>query len=80
MCTLADRIDREVLEAAGPQLKVVSTLSVGYDHIDVEECRRRGVLVGNTPDVLTDSVAELTIALLLATTRRIVESNRALNA
>lgn len=80
LCTLADRIDREVLEAAGPQLKVVSTLSVGYDHIDVEECRRRGVLVGNTPDVLTDSVAELTIALLLATTRRIVESNRALNA
>lgn len=80
LCTLVDRIDREVLDAAGPQLKVVSTLSVGYDHIDIQECQRRGVLVGNTPDVLTDTVAELTIALLLATSRRILESNRALNS
>lgn len=78
-CTLVDRIDREVLEAAGNQLKVVSTLSVGYDHIDVEECMRRGIKVGNTPDVLTDSVAELTIALLLATSRRLLQANRALH-
>ena len=78
LCTLSDKIDGQLLDAAGPQLKCVSTLSVGYDHIDVDECKRRGILVGNTPDVLTDAVAELTIALLLATIRRLFEANQAL--
>ena len=78
LCTLVDKIDSELLDAAGPQLKTVSTLSVGYDHIDLEECRKRGVLIGNTPDVLTDAVAELTIALLLATLRRFFEAHKAL--
>lgn len=78
LCTLVDKIDREVLDAAGPELKTVSTLSVGYDHIDVCECRKRGIQVGNTPDVLTDAVAELTIALLLATLRRLFEAHKAL--
>ncbi|XP_017491086.1 PREDICTED: glyoxylate reductase/hydroxypyruvate reductase-like [Rhagoletis zephyria] len=78
LVTLTDKVDRELLEAAGSQLKIVSTLSVGYDHIDVDECRRRGVLVGNTPDVLTDAVAELTMALLLATLRRFFEAHKAL--
>ncbi|XP_027194367.2 glyoxylate reductase/hydroxypyruvate reductase [Dermatophagoides pteronyssinus] len=78
LCTLSDRIDRQLLDAAGPQLKCISTLSVGYDHIDIDECKRRGIVVGNTPDVLTDTVAELTIALLLATIRRLFEANQAL--
>lgn len=57
LVTLTDKVNSELLEAAGPQLKIISTLSVGYDHIDVEECRRRGVLIGNTPDVLTGTMA-----------------------
>ena len=77
LCTLADRIDAQVLNAS-QSLRVVATLSVGFDHIDIEECRRRGIAVGNTPDVLTDAVAELTIALLLATARRLMEAEKAL--
>ncbi|XP_016987741.1 glyoxylate reductase/hydroxypyruvate reductase-like [Drosophila rhopaloa] len=75
-CALTDKVDKEVLDAAGPQLKCVATISVGYDHIDVEECRKRGIRVGFTPDVLTDATAELTLALLLATNRRLFEANR----
>jgi lactate dehydrogenase-like 2-hydroxyacid dehydrogenase len=73
-CLLTERIDDELLDAAGPSLKVVSTLSVGYDHIDLKACRRRGIAVGNTPGVLTETSADLTVALLLATARRIPES------
>lgn len=73
-CLLTERIDDELLDAAGPSLKVVSTLSVGYDHIDVPACLRRGVAVGNTPGVLTDTTADLAMALLLTTARRIPES------
>jgi len=58
-----------LLLVPGPQLKVVSTMSVGYDHIDATECKRRGIQVGNTPGVLTDAVADLTVGLLLATAR-----------
>ncbi|XP_058453545.1 glyoxylate reductase/hydroxypyruvate reductase isoform X1 [Malaya genurostris] len=75
-CSLNDRIDKEILDQAGPSLKVVATISVGFDHIDIKECRDRGILVGYTPDVLTDSTAELTVALLLATCRRILEANK----
>ncbi|XP_075980053.1 glyoxylate reductase/hydroxypyruvate reductase [Anticarsia gemmatalis] len=73
-CALSDKIDKELLDAAGPGLKVVSTISVGYDHIDVAECRKRGVRIGYTPDVLTDATADLTLALLLATSRRLPEA------
>lgn len=73
-CLLTERIDDELLDAAGPSLKVVSTLSVGYDHIDLKACRRRNIAVGNTPGVLTETSADLTLALLLATARRIPES------
>lgn len=52
----------ELLNAAGPTLKVVSTFSVGYDHIDVAECNRRGIKIGYTPDVLTEATAELTVS------------------
>ena len=58
---------------SGPNLKVVSTMSVGYEHIDLTECRKRNVAVCNTPNVSTDSVSELTVALLLLTTRRLLE-------
>lgn len=75
-CTLTDKIDVELLEHAGPNLKVVATISVGYDHIDVEECRKRGIRIGYTPDILTDATAELTMALLLSTSRRLFEANR----
>lgn len=61
-CSLTDKIDKEVLDAAGSSLKVVGTISVGHDHIDVEECRKRGIKIGYTPDVLTDATAELTVS------------------
>ncbi|XP_049876392.1 glyoxylate reductase/hydroxypyruvate reductase [Pectinophora gossypiella] len=73
-CSLTDKIDKEILDAAGPNLKVVSTISVGYDHIDVSECTKRGIRIGYTPDVLTDATAELTVALLLTTSRRLPEA------
>lgn len=69
---LADRIDHEVFEAA-PALKVVSTLAVGYDNIDVAEATRRGIAVGHTPDVLTEATADLAFALLMAAARRFAE-------
>jgi lactate dehydrogenase-like 2-hydroxyacid dehydrogenase len=73
-CLLTERIDDELLDAAGPTLKVVSTMSVGYDHVDVAACHRRNVAVGNTPGVLTDTTADLALALMLATARRLPES------
>ncbi|KAL8612905.1 hypothetical protein ACOMHN_034982 [Nucella lapillus] len=76
-CLLTDKIDEEVLDAAGPSLRVVGTMSVGYDHVDLKACARRGIRVGFTPDVLTNAVAELTMALLLATSRRLKEGMRA---
>ncbi|XP_050412620.1 glyoxylate reductase/hydroxypyruvate reductase [Patella vulgata] len=72
-CTISDNIDAGILDAAGPSLKVVATMSVGQHHIDLEECKRRGIQVTNTPDVASDSAAELTVALLLLTTRRLLE-------
>ncbi|KAJ8382651.1 hypothetical protein SKAU_G00034290 [Synaphobranchus kaupii] len=73
LCLLTDRIDSEVLDAAGPNLKMISTMSVGVDHLVIEEIKKRGMRVGYTPDVLTDATAELTVALLLATARRLLE-------
>ncbi|XP_052006332.1 glyoxylate reductase/hydroxypyruvate reductase [Xyrauchen texanus] len=73
LCLLSDRIDAEVLDAAGPNLKVISTLSVGFDHLAIDEIKKRGIRVGYTPDVLTDATAELTVSLLLATARRLPE-------
>ncbi|KAA0153131.1 hypothetical protein FNF29_03319 [Cafeteria roenbergensis] len=79
-CLLTDRIDAEVLEACGDGLRVVSTMSVGYNHIDVEWCKAHGVAVGYTPDVLTETTADLAVALLLATARRIPEAANAVKA
>lgn len=75
---LTDKIDKQVLDAAGPSLKVIATMSVGYEHIDVEEAKKREILIGYTPGVLTDAVAELTLGLLLATSRRLFEANKAI--
>lgn len=77
---LSERVDAELLDAAGPQLKIVANHAVGYDNIDVAECTRRGVLVANTPDVLTEATADLAWALILACVRRIAEGDRFLRA
>jgi glyoxylate reductase len=76
MTMLTDRIDDELLDAAGLQLRVVANFAVGFDNVDVPACTRRGVIVSNTPDVLTQATAELTIALLLALVRRVAEGDR----
>lgn len=75
LCLLTDRIDAELLDRA-PRLRVVSNLAVGYDNIDVPACTARGIRVGNTPGVLTETTADLAFALLMATARRIVEAER----
>jgi glyoxylate reductase len=71
---LTDRVDDELLDAAGPQLKVVSNFAVGFDNIDVPALTRRGIPAGNTPGVLTETTADLAFALLMAAARRIPES------
>ncbi|XP_078426056.1 glyoxylate reductase/hydroxypyruvate reductase-like [Cetorhinus maximus] len=73
-CLLTEKIDKELLDAAGSNLKVISTMSVGFDHLSLEEIKKRGIRVGYTPDVLTNATAELTVALLLATARRLMEA------
>ncbi|CAG5136244.1 unnamed protein product [Candidula unifasciata] len=76
-CTISDNIDAKLLDAAGPQLRVVATMSVGTQHIDLAECKRRDIVVANTPDVAADSAAEFTVALLLMVTRRCLEGAEA---
>jgi glyoxylate reductase len=71
-CLLTEQIDAEMLNAA-PHLKVVSNMAVGYDNVDVAECTRRNIPVGNTPGVLTETTADLAWALMMAAARRIVE-------
>ena len=71
---LTDRVDDELLDAAGPQLKVVSNFAVGFDNIDVPALTKRGIPAGNTPGVLTETTADLAFALLMAAARRIPES------
>jgi glyoxylate reductase len=75
VCVLTDRIDDDLL-AAAPELKVVANIAVGYDNIDAAAARKRGVIVTNTPDVLTEATAELTWGLILAAARRISEGDR----
>jgi len=71
---LSDRIDATLMDIAGPQLKVVSNYAVGFDNIDLAAATERGILVCNTPDVLTETTADLAFALLLAAARRLGES------
>lgn len=70
---MSERVDDALLDAAGPQLKVVANFAVGYDNIDVPACRRRGVVATNTPGVLDDATADMAFALLLAVARRLPE-------
>src|SRR5262245_35198078 len=71
-----DKVDDEFLAAAGPSLKGVCNFAVGYDNIDVPACVRRGVIVTNTPDAVTEGTANLTLALILAIARRLAEGDR----
>ena len=76
VATPRDPVDASFLDAAGPQLRVVALFAVGYDNVDLAAASERRVLVSNTPDVLTQATAELTIALLLALVRRVPEGDR----
>jgi glyoxylate reductase len=73
---LHDRIDDELLDAAGEHLRVVANVAVGYDNVDLDAARRHGVTITNTPGVLTDATADLAIALMLMITRRLGEGER----
>lgn len=80
LCLLTEKIDGELMDAAGPQLRIISSMSVGVDHIDVSAATARGIPVGNTPGVLTDATADQAFALMLAAARRITEAERFLRA
>lgn len=71
---LTDKVDAELLDKA-PKLRVVSNLAVGFDNIDIPECTKRGVLVGNTPGVLTETTADFAFALMMAAARRVVDGD-----
>jgi glyoxylate reductase len=73
---LTDKIDGELMDEAGPQLKVISNLAVGFDNIDVQAATARKIPIGNTPDVLTDATADFAFALMMAVARRIPEAER----
>jgi glyoxylate reductase len=75
VCLLTDRVDRPLIDAA-PALKVIANVAVGYNNVDVPHARSRGIVVTNTPDVLTESVADFTWAMILAITRRLSEGER----
>src|SRR4029453_11070931 len=77
---LTDRVDGELLERAGPGLRVVANFAVGHDNLDLEACTARGVLATNTPDVVTEATAHLALALLLAAARGVAEGARFLRA
>lgn len=79
-CLLTDKIDAELMEAAGPSLKVISQVGVGYDNIEVPAATARQILVGNTPGVLTETCADLAFALLMAAARRMGEGERYVRA
>jgi glyoxylate reductase len=77
---LTEKVDAEVLDSAGPQLKIVANHAVGFDNIDVAACTAAGVLATNTPDVLTETTADTAFALLMAAARRVGEGERFLRS
>lgn len=77
---LHDRVDGALIDAAGPRLRCVANVAVGVDNVDLAAARERGVVVTNTPGVLTDATADLTLALMLAATRRLGEGERLIRA
>ena len=76
LCMLGDKIDSNVMDAAGPNLKVISCYSVGYDHVDIYEAAKRKIIVTNTPNVLANATADLTFSLILTAARNIVNADR----
>jgi glyoxylate reductase len=74
--TVTDRIDAEVLAAAGPTLKLIASFGTGIDHVDLAAAQQRGIMVTNTPGVLTEDTADMTMALILAVSRRLAEGER----
>ncbi len=76
LCFLNDKIDKEIMDAAGSSLKVISTFSTGYEHIDISEARSRGIMVGYTGDILTETTADIAIGLMLCLGRRLVEADK----
>ncbi|HEU5446903.1 MAG TPA: D-glycerate dehydrogenase [Nitrososphaeraceae archaeon] len=75
ICMLGDRIDSNVMDAAGPNLRVISCYSVGYDHVDIKEAEKRKIIVTNTPNVLANTTADLTFSLILTAARNIVNAD-----
>jgi glyoxylate reductase len=76
LCLLTDRIDADLMDAIGPQVKVISQMAVGFDNIDIAAATARGIPIGNTPGVLTDTTADFAWALLMAAARRVVEGDK----
>ncbi|MHA1155921.1 MAG: 2-hydroxyacid dehydrogenase, partial [Candidatus Heimdallarchaeota archaeon] len=76
ICLLTDSIDGDIMEAAGPKLKIIANYAVGYNNVDVQEATKRKIPVTNTPGILTETTADLAVALLLSIGRRIVESDK----
>jgi glyoxylate reductase len=74
--TVTDRIDRDIIEAAGDQLKMMASFGTGVDHIDFQAAKKKGIVISNTPDVLTEDTADMTMALILAVPRRLSEGER----
>jgi len=74
--TVTDRIDSAVLAHAGPNLRLIANFGTGVDHVDLQTARSRGITVTNTPDVLTEDTADMTMALILAVSRRVAEGER----
>ncbi|MEK9183754.1 MAG: D-glycerate dehydrogenase, partial [Patescibacteria group bacterium] len=79
LCLLTDKIDKEIFDAA-PSVKIFANYAVGFDNVDMKAAKERGVIITNTPDVLTETVAEHTVALMLTVSRRIAEADKFMRA
>ncbi len=76
LCLLTERVDANLMDTIGPQVKVISQMAVGFDNVDIPAATARGIPVGNTPGVLTDTTADFAWALLMAAARRVVEGDK----
>ncbi|MER5176051.1 MAG: D-glycerate dehydrogenase [Candidatus Nitrosocosmicus sp.] len=76
LCVLQDKIDKEIIDTAGSKLKIISTFSTGFEHIDVDTAKKRGIKIGYTGDILTETTADLTFGLILCIGRRIIEADK----
>jgi len=80
LCFLFDTIDKEIMDIAGPNLKIISTFSTGYEHIDIPEARKRNIRIGYTGSILTETTADLAFGMMLCIARRIVEGDKFVRA